>query len=100
MTLRYDYEKGDFFTLAKAAFFYPTYVDFGANIAWFKVYRETNGILYDEVSDDFIFGPRIRGRAWNHLAFDASVEWHVYRDFNAKTFIPGPRAMLSLIANF
>lgn len=100
VTLRYDYEKGDFFTLAKAALFYPTWVDFGANVAWYKVYRETDNLLYQGVSDDFIFGPRLRGRAWDHLAFDAALEWHAYRDFNGNINIPGPRAVVSVIANF
>jgi len=100
VTLRYDYEKGDFYTLAKAALFYPTWLDFGANIAWYKAFRETENPLFNEVSDDFIFGPRVRGRAWNHLAFDAALEWHAYRDFSGDINIPGPRAVASIIANF
>lgn len=100
LNLRYDYEKGDLYTHVKAAAFYPTWVDIGASIAWFKSYRENENAVYNEVSDDFIFGPRIRGRAWNQLAFDASVEWHAYRDFNSGINIPNPRALFSLIANF
>lgn len=100
LNLRYEYEKGDLFTHVKAAAFYPTWLDLGANIAWYKVYRESENPLYNEVSDDFVFGPRVRGRAWDQLAFDTTLEWHAHRDFNGGISVSSPRAIFSLIANF
>jgi len=100
VSLRYDYEKGDFFSNAKLSIFYPTWIEFGPFIQWFKVFRQDKNSLYGEVADDLIFGPRIRGRAWNHLAYDFSVDWHIYHNFSDSFMVPGPRAQLSAILNF
>ncbi len=98
--VRYDYEEGDFYTHAKASLFYPSLVEFGASIAWFKVFTENANSVFTEVSDDFIFGPRLRVRAWKRFAIDASLDWHAYRDFDGKMTVPTPRAQASLICNF
>lgn len=100
LNLRYDYEKGDFYTLVKSAVFYPTLVDIGANLAWFKVYRENETSLYDEASDVFVFGPRLRARALKHLAMDLGTEWYAVRDFDDNIKISDPRLSVSLIASF
>ena len=100
LTVRYDYEEGDFFSHAQAALFYPTWIELGASLGWFKVFRQDKNTLYDEVGDDITFGPRIRGRAWEHFAYDFTLQWHAYHDFASSFVVPPPRAMISAIVNF
>jgi hypothetical protein len=100
LSVRYDYEEGDFFTHVRTSLFYPSWVELGATAAWFKSFRDSRSTAYADISDDFILGPRLRGRAWDCFAFDLAVEWHAYRDVDSHITIPGPRAQFSLLASF
>lgn len=100
LTMRYDYEEGDFITWLKASAFYPTLFDLGVTVGWNRVFAQKQNQIYENVSDAIVFGPRIRGRAWGNLAVDFALEWPAIHGFAGTFVIQKPRAHTSLIFNF
>lgn len=101
ITLRYDYEKGDFFSNIKSSVFYPTLLDLGATAGWYKIFNETGSGTNSSITDAFLMGPRIRTRFLkNHFALDSSFLWPLYRSFDGRALFASPRIDLSLVASF
>jgi hypothetical protein len=101
ISLRYDYEKGDFFSKLQGSFFYPTFVDLGATASWYKIFNEPVRGENSNVTDAFQMGPRVRARFLkNHLALDSSFLWPLYRSFDGKALFTSPRFDLCLVTSF
>ena len=101
ISLRYDYEKGNFFSWIKGSTFYPTFVDLGATAGWYKLFNEIGSGTNSSVTDTFLMGPRLRARFFkNHLGLDSSFIWPLYRSFDGKALFTSPRFDVSLVMSF
>ena len=101
ITLRYDYEKGDFFSNIKSSVFYPTVIDLGVTGGWYKIFNEIGNGANSSITDAFLMGPRIRARFFkNYFALDSSFLWPLYRSFDGKALFTSPRLDLTLVASF
>ncbi len=98
--LRYDYEKGDLFGQIESKVFFPWVVDLGANVSWFKSFRNKEELLYAEVSDDIAWGPAARMRIQKNILVSTSCLWHAYKNFQNEYIIPGPTLQLSAALSF
>jgi hypothetical protein len=101
ISLRYDYEKGNFFSWLKGSVFYTSFVDIGATGGWYKLFNEIGSGTNSSVTDAFLMGPRIRGRILkNHLGIDSSFIWPLYRSFDGKALFTSPRFDVSVVMSF
>ena len=101
VSLRYDYETGNFYSWFKGSILIPTFMDLGATAGWYKIFNETENTTNSKVTDAFFMGPRIRARFFKkHLALDSSFLWPLYRSFDGKALFTNPRLDLILMMSF
>ena len=101
ISLRYDYEKGNFFSWIKGSIFYPTFLDIGSTGGWYKLFNDIGSGTNSSVTDAFLMGPRIRARFFkNHLGLDSSFIWPLYRSFDGKALFTSPRFDVSFVMSF